>query len=166
MHAPFPRPLIARFMNTSGEQGRAADSPLVDLEEYLDILVRNIEELCNTRAAFPLAPTPEIAGRPLTVREWGVPDWTGFSPHSPETCEQLCRAIERSLAAFEPRLRGVAVRPLEETDATEFGTVFDPTRGLRLRVDARLAARDSVRLVLCLHLHEEGISASELRYGF
>lgn len=60
---------------------------------------QELEQLLNTRCPFP-------ANR-LTVRtviDYGVPDFTVFSPRNLEDRKRVAEMLERTIRAFEPRL--------------------------------------------------------------
>lgn len=76
-------------------------------------VLRRLDLLLNTRATRP---RPE--GIPLTVLDFGLPDFSAMYGRDPGARSQLAREIRRSIQAFEPRLQvaGVTVAPSSEND--------------------------------------------------
>lgn len=72
---------------------------------------RELTMLFNTRCPLP---TDRLEDRPLTVLEYGVPDFSGFSPRNVEDRRRLATLLTRAVAAYEPRLARVWV----EVEAT------------------------------------------------
>lgn len=72
---------------------------------------RELEQLLNTRSPTLAA---QFATRTLTVIDYGIPDFTAFSPQNSADRDRMGRLITRALTAFEPRLRQVTatVEPL------------------------------------------------------
>jgi type VI secretion system protein ImpF len=68
---------------------------------------RELELLFNTRCPFP---AHRLAGRDLSVIDYGIPDFSAFSPRSFEDRERLADLLRRAVEAFEPRLARVQVR--------------------------------------------------------
>ena len=73
---------------------------------------RELGRLLNTRSSLPAR---QLAGRELTVIDYGIPDFSTFSPANHDDRVRLARHIRRAVEAFEPRLRRVAVA-LEQAD--------------------------------------------------
>jgi type VI secretion system protein ImpF len=69
-----------------------------------DSVCRELERLLNTRC-----PTPEplLAEEELTVIDYGVPDFSTFSPQNSGDRERLASILSRIISAFEPRLQQV-----------------------------------------------------------
>ncbi|BCG46411.1 T6SS lysozyme-like component TssE [Citrifermentans bremense] len=84
--------------------------------EVLDSLLRDLENLLNTRRSIPLAPDRRRQSQ-NSILSYGTRD---FSTHNPRTAvarEQIRLEIQRLLLSFEPRLREVVVRVDDLTDA-------------------------------------------------
>jgi type VI secretion system lysozyme-like protein len=67
---------------------------------------RELELLFNTRCPFP---AHRLAGRAPSVIDYGIPDFSTFSPRSFEDRERLADLLRRAVEAFEPRLAHVRV---------------------------------------------------------
>lgn len=70
--------------------------------ELLISIRRELSALLNTRCAIPFH---ELFERERSVVDYGLPDFTGRHPTSQEDVQLLQSIIERTVAAFEPRLR-------------------------------------------------------------
>lgn len=67
---------------------------------------RELEQLLNTRCPFPAHRLPI---RERTVIDYGVPDFSVFSPRSFDDRARLADLLRRAIEAFEPRLIDVHV---------------------------------------------------------
>ena len=67
---------------------------------------RELEQLLNTRCPFPAHRLPI---RERTVIDYGVPDFSVFSPRSYDDRVRLAELLRRTIEAFEPRLIEVLV---------------------------------------------------------
>ena len=110
-----PRPLLDRFLDSE-----INGTP----EEYMAVIMRDLEALLNTRADRKLN-----EGSPLTVLDYGLHDFTADNL-SDDGILKLSLAIKKSIEIFEPRLSQVKVEPLPGAAAIDQFTV---------RVTAQLA---------------------------
>ncbi|NJL76576.1 MAG: hypothetical protein HC892_17730, partial [Saprospiraceae bacterium] len=71
----------------------------------------------------------------LTVLEYGLMDFATFFTHNPSDYDRLVKAIEKTLAAYEPRLKDIkiVIMPPEESHIHSELQV-----GLDARLDATL----------------------------
>lgn len=90
-------------------------------------VMREISRLLNTRCAVD--PAALAAGRPRTVLEYGLADWSPAHARDPAALAALEREARRAIEAYEPRLREVRVKA---------EPVFGRDRELRLTVDGVL----------------------------
>ena len=67
---------------------------------------RELEQLFNTRCPFPAHRLPI---RERSVIDYGVPDFSVFSPRSYDDRVRLAELLRRTIEAFEPRLIDVQV---------------------------------------------------------
>jgi type VI secretion system protein ImpF len=74
---------------------------------------RDLEFLLNTRRN-PEAAGPELKQLSQSVFNYGLPDFTHRSMQSNVDRDQLQEEIERVIALFEPRLKQVRVKLIEE----------------------------------------------------
>ncbi|HYN21586.1 MAG TPA: type VI secretion system baseplate subunit TssE [Thermoanaerobaculia bacterium] len=79
----------------------------LDLPGLQESVRRELERLLNTRCPLP---AHRLTDRPRSVIDYGLPELSGFSPHSFEDRERLAGLIRRAVEAFEPRLFEVSVR--------------------------------------------------------
>jgi type VI secretion system protein ImpF len=92
-------------------------------------LRRDLEWLLNTRRS------PEGAGETehelaRSLYNYGLPDFSAYSINSPKDRNRLLRAIESTIAYFEPRLASVKVTPIEVAGVN--------TRVLRFQIEGML----------------------------
>lgn len=102
-------------------------------EGLRESVARELSRLLNTRC--PLTPA-ELAGRPRTVLEYGLADWSPAHAHDSAALSVLEAEARRAIESYEPRLREVRVRaePLTGRD-----------REVRLTVDGVLAVEGGGR---------------------
>ena len=74
---------------------------------------RDLGWLLNTRT--PLS-TEEFDNRELTVTEYGIPDFGGFSPENERHLKRMAGRLARAITAYEPRLQDVEVALSLEMD--------------------------------------------------
>ena len=120
------RPLFDRLVDL--EPGRlGVERPpqrTLDREGLRESVRRELERLLATRSTRRAS---EIEARPLTVIDYGIPDFIHLSPQNPEERQLLQQLIALPVAAFEPRLRNVTVE-------------VTPREGERDSLRARIAA--------------------------
>ena len=87
--------------------------PRVTAERALKAsLRRDLEWLLNTRRIVD--PPPEsLVEVNRSVYNYGLPDFSAYSLNSPKDRNRLLRALEVTIAIFEPRLAGVKVTAVE-----------------------------------------------------
>lgn len=86
----------------------------LDRAGLLESVRRELERLLSSRSPLP---AHRLAGRELTVIDYGLPDLADFAAADPEDHRRLAALVERTVTAFEPRLTEVRVRverPLPE----------------------------------------------------
>ncbi len=124
----FARPLLDRLM--LGEEGRES-SARASLREHLEIIRRDLELLLESRSSLSMREVTESSG-PLSVSEYGLPDFTHLSVQSDDDLRLVAKAAKRVIASFESRLRDVDVT------ASALGN-----SAVALAVTAKLAAREN-----------------------
>jgi type VI secretion system lysozyme-like protein len=70
-------------------------------------VIRELDRLLNTRT--PLA-ADELERRPRSTLDYGIPDLSLFWPFDADSEAKLVGLIERSIQAYEPRLRNPRIR--------------------------------------------------------
>ncbi|HLI77409.1 MAG TPA: type VI secretion system baseplate subunit TssE [Acidobacteriaceae bacterium] len=102
--------LLTQKMGGSRDTGAEAPG------SYEDSLAANLQLLLNTRRQDDLVP-PEFEECAASVLNFGVIDLTGRGGlQTPAEQMRLCRSFEQAVRLFEPRLRQVSVRPVEQKD--------------------------------------------------
>ncbi|MEW5773753.1 MAG: type VI secretion system baseplate subunit TssE [Thermodesulfobacteriota bacterium] len=79
--------------------------------QYRESVRRDLVWLLNTRAPIP---SRFARGEELTVLDFGIPDFGDIFTANRRDWSRLARAVERALAAFEPRLANPAVEVAEQ----------------------------------------------------
>ncbi len=92
--------------------------PKVSPERQLKAaLRRDLEHLLNTRRV--VEPPPEsLREVNRSLYNYGLPDFSSFSLSSPKDRNRLLRALEATIALFEPRLAGVKVTAVDAPDGS------------------------------------------------
>ena len=96
-------------------------------------VLRRLQMLLNTRA-----PGPRPASGELTVLDYGLPDYSAHYTRDPAVHAHLAREIERTIEAFEPRLK-VAMVEVEQSAGNE--------RSLSVTVTGRLRGEETTEPV-------------------
>ena len=111
-----------------GETREAPANRQTSLRLLKAAVKRDLEWLLNTRANPEGAPEglTEV-GRSLAV--YGLPDFTTATIKNPDDRNRLRRAVEDAVRTFEPRLEGVEVTLVAESELE---------RAVQFRIDARL----------------------------
>lgn len=89
----------------------------LSLEQYKEALLRDLEDLLNTRSA--LAPE-QLHGFPrsaASVLNYGLADFAGLSLNSSADRARICAEVRLALERHEPRLRQVQVALLARPGA-------------------------------------------------
>jgi type VI secretion system protein ImpF len=83
---------------------------------------RELIRLLNTRCPLPASAVDE---RDRTVLDYGIPDFAYMAASSGTDVQQLARILERTIAAYEPRLKEVHVslEPASRNNAGVVGTI-------------------------------------------
>jgi type VI secretion system protein ImpF len=121
---------------------------LYDIRQIKAMMIRDIENLLNTRRQIWLIPA-SYKELNKSVFMYGLGDFTAENPKSATVRRTLRQDIERAIATFEPRLKNVSVHLGEdpkkgrnlkfrisgmlvvepETEPISFDTVFDTNKG-------------------------------------
>ena len=113
------------------------------IRELKQAVARDLEALLNTRqeALDELPESLEEVRRSLVV--YGLPDFTAASLQSPRDRNRIRRALEDTIAAFEPRLARVRIT-LEESEGSEPAMHFRVEGWLRLEPTPEPVSFDTV----------------------
>ncbi len=86
-------------------------------EQLADAVLRDLEDLLNTRQAYRLHEIPEAFGEVRdSLYTYGLPDLVSFNAITPQQREVVERTLEAAVARFEPRLRDLRATLLDPKD--------------------------------------------------
>ncbi|GIV53612.1 MAG: hypothetical protein KatS3mg039_0130 [Candidatus Kapaibacterium sp.] len=148
--SPFLRTkaLLFERLSPTLDENPATQSGYIGLEEVKRSIIEQLGYLFNTRTAPP--PPDQLTGsgtaQPLTVLDYGVPDFSAWSVGDMSKMRMLVRSIEQAITAFEPRLRAVRAE-LVDTNPSSL------EQALHIRLSAQLHVEpltDSLKLYLVL----------------
>lgn len=111
---------------------------------------RDLGWLLNTRTPLP---TDEFDQRELTVTEYGIPDFGGFSPENERHLKRMARRVAQAITAYEPRLRDVEVELVLE---------MDTERRLNMIISAVLAVDEFREPVSFLTIYQKDTGEMEI----
>ena len=97
-------PLFDRLVETAVADDLADDAPhrrMLDRAGLLASIGRELTRLLNTRTSQPLA---ALDHQPRSTVDYGLSTLTNFWPRDDDSEKRLAQVIERTIAAFEPRL--------------------------------------------------------------
>jgi type VI secretion system protein ImpF len=115
--------------NDPKRTSEAPASPAQSLRELKASLRRDIEWLLNTRRCIQ-DPPPGSSELQRSLHVYGLPDICSLSLSTGHDFHRLARAMESTLAGFEPRLKSIRVTPVPASEAT--------SRVLRFQIDGVL----------------------------
>jgi type VI secretion system protein ImpF len=122
--------LLDRLIDDEPEASQGPSSDRVhDLRDLKEHVARDLENMLNTRREALDDLPEEFVETSQSLLVYGLPDFSSFNLLSPDDRNRLCRAIERAIATFEPRLQRPGVK-METPNQNE--------RVLRFRVEALL----------------------------
>ena len=99
-----PMPLFDRLV-ADGEE--AQPRRVYGYAELKESVRRELERLLGTRRPEPAY---RLGPQDPTVLDYGIPDFSGQWAQDPSYQQEIARAAQRAIAAFEPRLRQVRVQ--------------------------------------------------------
>ena len=113
---PLLPSLLDRLLDDHPEESREPAWREVQVVRLLKTsLCRDLQNLLN--ASRMLAVIPErYAALKTSLLNYGLPDLQSMEVREDHDLGHLCRLIEESIQAFEPRLQGVRVRPVIDAD--------------------------------------------------
>lgn len=100
-------PLFDRLCDYDGVPREARPFRTLTYAELLGSVRREVQNLLNTRASWPVA---VLAERDRSVLDYGASDFTWVGPLSPEDQDDLERHIATTISAYEPRLQDVWIQ--------------------------------------------------------
>ncbi len=102
--------ILDRLLDMEPEEGaESARYRIVSEQQILESVVRDIENLLNTRCSPVVVPEALVRTRESLLL-YGLRDFTVDNPESAFVRQKLCREIEKIISIFEPRLKKPIVR--------------------------------------------------------
>ena len=95
-----------------GAKTDTLEERVISLRRLRESVIRDLEWLLNSRQIAEPAPE-SFAEVNQSLYHYGLPDFSALSVESPRDRTSLLRAIEATIATFEPRLKSVRVTLLE-----------------------------------------------------
>jgi type VI secretion system protein ImpF len=95
------RPLFDRLVDGNPYEHEARPLRTLDRAGLRQSVRRELELLFNTRSSTP--------GHPVSVIDYGIPDFGTFSPRNPDDRNRLADVLRRAAVVFEPRLSDLRV---------------------------------------------------------
>ena len=122
-------PLLDRLIDLEPLSGDPQQTRAAAVRSLREALRRDLEWLLNTRRT-PLDLTKSFEELPLSVFNYGLPDFSALSANAPKDRQKLLAELERTISLFEPRLRNVRVVLVEGSGVG--------TRMLRFQIEGSL----------------------------
>jgi type VI secretion system protein ImpF len=120
--------ILDRLVPPEENKGEIGSKQRGSADAFGASIARDLYVLLNTRREEFLVP-PEFEQTAASIVNFGVPDFTKCGNlRSSADQMRLCRWIEEAIRMFEPRLRNVAVRVVDNENVTPV---------LRFRVEAK-----------------------------
>ena len=108
--------LLDRLLDDHPEEGREPAWREVQVVRLLKTsLCRDLQNLLNASRVLSVIPE-RYAALKTSLLNYGLPDLQSMEVREDHDLGHLCRLIEESIQAFEPRLQGVRVRPVVDAD--------------------------------------------------
>ena len=108
--------LLDRLLDDHPEESREPAWREVQVVRLLKTsLCRDLQNLLNASRMLSVIPE-RYAALKTSLLNYGLPDLQSMEVREDHDLGRLCRLIEESIQAFEPRLRGVRVRPVVDAD--------------------------------------------------
>ena len=108
---------------TDPESDGTGSKPGCTVEQMIDSVRRDLEDLLNTHRTLIAVPReyPETESSILT---YGLPDFSSFQSSKQDVSSKVAERIEQVISRFEPRLRNVRARLIEEPDEKQMKLKF------------------------------------------
>lgn len=108
--------LLDRLLDDHPEESREPAWREVQVVRLLKTsLCRDLQNLLNAGRVLSVIPE-RYAALKTSLLNYGLPDLQSMEVREDHDLGHLCRLIEESIQAFEPRLQGVRVRPVVDAD--------------------------------------------------
>lgn len=111
--------LLDRLLDDHPEENREPAWREVQVVRVLKTsLCRDLQNLLNAHRLLAVIPEA-YAELKTSLLNYGLPDLQSLEVREDHDLGLLCRLIEESIQAFEPRLQGVRVRPVIDADGKQ-----------------------------------------------
>ena len=128
-------PILTRFIDhTPAQMHEAPTLNSISIEALHDDIKQNLEHLLNARMRAPHAAQQNALLTQSTLT-YGIEDFSGYNFLNDQSHQSLCKAITKTIHAFEPRLNNVAVILLDNTE-------IEIKRALSIRIEATVQIAD------------------------
>jgi type VI secretion system protein ImpF len=94
---------------TPGQAREAGRYRRMDLQAIMAVVVRDLENLLNSRRSIARVPAAFKAVN-QSVLMYGLRDFTAENPGDPAILHLIRKDVEHAISSFEPRLRNVTVK--------------------------------------------------------
>lgn len=84
----------------------------LSIQELRQSIAHDLEDLLNNRMTRLNQTEEHYPGIKNSILQFGIIDFVGLSTANPTDCDKICRSIEQSISAHEPRLKQVKVEML------------------------------------------------------
>ena len=88
----------------------------LSVQELRESVAQDLEDLLNSRMAKLDDVIDDYPLVKQSIAQFGIIDFVGLSTANPNDRDKICRSIEQSILAHEPRLRQVKVEMLMDGD--------------------------------------------------
>ncbi|HEX7381470.1 MAG TPA: type VI secretion system baseplate subunit TssE [Nevskiaceae bacterium] len=102
--------LLDKLFDDASRDASSRGVRRLSVDGYIDSVVRDIEDLLNSRSAFSEDQLDAFPECTRSLATYGVPDFSARSLMSSVDRSFVCRVLEQALARDEPRLKQVRVR--------------------------------------------------------
>jgi type VI secretion system protein ImpF len=86
-------------------------------EQMEEAVLRDLEDLLNTRQAYRVKEIPEVFDEVrASLYTYGLPDLVSFNVLTPHQRSEIEQMLEVAVASFEPRLRDIRATLLDRRD--------------------------------------------------
>lgn len=143
--------LFDRLADDAGSDAIASMIGVHSVSDLKESVRSELERLFNTRTLKRLD-TDEV--RPMTVVDYGVPDYAAFYPPNQDNQRRLRQHLTQALQTFEPRLRRVRV-------SVAMGEAHNL---LLVKIDAQLVVdpiRENVSFPVIIKSHDTKVEVAQ-----
>jgi type VI secretion system protein ImpF len=121
--------LIDRLIDP--ESDGTSSHPGCTVEQMIDSVRRDLEDLLNTHKTVAELPA-EFVEVDNSIVTYGLPDLSSYQSSKVEVGSRVGERIERAISRFEPRLRDVHAKLIEDADEKQLKLKFEIHATLRV----------------------------------